>query len=232
MIELSDFCKSYPGFCVKNVFIKAEDGLVTGLLGENGSGKSTVLKAAAKIHYADSGIIKNSSSGYVSENSELPENDFVIEYLESIADFHSIKGEEKKLAIKKVIKDFELEDVLLKKIGKLSKGFAKRVSFAAALVFNPKNLILDEIVSGLDPLQIIKIRKIIKSLSEEKAILLSTHILKEAEILCDKIYIINNGKITAKGTKDEIIKNSGTRNFEEAFMFFTQNQKNQSLKNE
>ena len=103
----------------------------------------------------------------------------------------------------------------------MSKGYKERVNFAQALVYNPEILILDEPASGLDPQQIVNMRALVKDLSKDHTIILSTHLMQEVEALCEKVLIINHGKLLAQGTKDEIVKNTVTKNLEEAFFKLT-----------
>ncbi len=241
MIELNSFSKKYhsnkeESFCVDDISFVVKKGSITGLLGPNGSGKTTILKAISAIHYPSSGDIfvddndgikinvsdnpekASSLIGYVPEKSILPPDMSVLDFLDSVASIHGLVGDDKKKALQKVIHDCSLEEVLSKKNKTLSKGFAQRVSFAQALVFNPPNLILDEPISGLDPAQIIQMRKLIKKLSPSKSILMSTHILQEVIALCDDIQIISNGKLVASGTEESIVKTNHASSLEDAFM--------------
>lgn len=258
MIKLDNFSKSYNNFnkkdySVQNISFEIKKGSVTALIGPNGSGKTTIIKAICGFHYATAGKIfvtdkdfdssKFSSStsdcnpekvmdliGYVPEKSILPQNMYVYNYLDYAASIHHLKGIEKSEAIKKVVEEFELEDVLSKKIKTLSKGYQQRVSFAQALIHNPPNLILDEPITGLDPKQIMQMRSLIKKLSKDKAILLSTHIFQEVSSLCENIIILNNGKLISSGTETEIIKSTKTLNLDEAFIKLTDNQENEENK--
>ena len=145
-------------------------------------------------------------AGYVPEISILPPDMYVYEFLEYCAKLHSIK--DVKIAVDTVVEKCSLSKVLKQKIKTLSKGYKQRVSFAQAIIHNPPNLILDEPISGLDPAQIIQLRKLIEELSKDKAILISTHILQEVYSLCSKVYIINKGKLVIGGTEKEIIEYS------------------------
>lgn len=161
-------------------------------------------------------------TGYVPEIPLLPKDMRVLEFLRYAADTHLIPKEKTKEACDLVINECTLEKLLTKKIKTLSKGQQQRVSFAQAIIHNPPNLILDEPISGLDPAQILQMRDLIKKLSKTKAILMSTHILQEVRSLCDNLYIVSEGKITASGTEEEITKQAGTKSLEEAFIKLTQ----------
>lgn len=238
MIKVENFSKSYSSkkeFAVKDVFLSVEKGKITGLLGPNGSGKTTLMKAICGFHYPTKGQIfleenvnvdENTEKcmqliGYVPESPMLPPEMTVISFLKYAAQTHGITPEETETAVKKVTKECSLEKFLSKKIKTLSKGQKQRVSFAQAIIHNPPNLILDEPISGLDPAQIIQMRDLIKNLSKNKAILISTHILQEVYSLCDNLYVISEGKITASGTEEEIIKQTKVNNLEEAFIKLT-----------
>ncbi|MBR5934452.1 MAG: ABC transporter ATP-binding protein [Treponema sp.] len=242
MIEAVNFSKEYktlfskPKTAVSDVSFCVKPGSITGLLGPNGAGKTTIIKAICSIHYPTSGNIfvydrennkfdtsvdiekSRNLIGYVSENPYLYKSFSVIEYLKMIMDIRKIS---EKKALEKVIEDFKLTDVLKQKISTLSKGYTQRVSFAASLIHNPEILILDEPASGLDPDQIIETRNIIKKLSKDKTILLSTHIMSEAEKLCDSAVIISHGKLLASDSIDIIKKNQKASNLEEAYINLT-----------
>ena len=243
MIELSNFSKSYSSKsapAASDISLTIADGSITGLLGPNGSGKTTIMKAICGFHFPTSGSITISSldgtsfttndnpelcmkyTGYVPEIPLLPKDMRVLEFLRYAADTHLIPKEKTKEACDLVINECSLEKLLTKKIKTLSKGQQQRVSFAQAIIHNPPNLILDEPISGLDPAQILQMRDLIKKLSKTKAILMSTHILQEVRSLCDNLYIVSEGKITASGTEEEITRQAGTKSLEEAFIKLTQ----------
>jgi len=234
MIELLDFSKTYnsqkDGPAVSDVSFVCKPGTVTGLVGENGSGKSTIIKAVTANHYATKGNVfislKDGSiidaaenpekikavTGYVPENPVLPLEMKVKDFLRYAAELFGKKG------IEKVAEDFGLESVLNKKIKTLSKGFRQRVSFAQALICEPEILVLDEPFSGLDPAQIIQIRNIILKEAENKTVLVSTHNLSEVHNLCSQVLVMKNGRLAASGTEEEIIKKTESKSFEEAFL--------------
>ncbi len=248
MIELTNFSKSYNKFTpvAADISLTIADGSITGLLGSNGSGKSTIMKAICGFHFPTKGRITITApdgtgtdtltsfttdenpelcmkyTGYVPELPLLPKDMRVLEFLRYAADTHSIPKEKTQEACDFVINECSLEKLLTKKIKTLSKGQQQRVSFAQAIIHNPPNLILDEPISGLDPAQILQMRDLIKKLSKTKAILMSTHILQEVRSLCDNLYIVSEGKITASGTEEEITKQAGTKSLEEAFIKLTQ----------
>ena len=242
MIELTNFSKSYnkSAPAAAEVSLKIADGSITGLLGPNGSGKTTIMKAICGFHFPTSGTIKITSQddlsfttdqspelcmkyiGYVPEIPLLPKDMRVLDFLRYAADTHGISKEKREEACELVIKECSIEKLLSKKIKTLSKGQQQRVSFAQAIIHNPPNLILDEPVSGLDPAQILQMRDLIKKLSKTKAVLMSTHILQEVRSLCDNLYIMSNGKITASGSEEEITKQAGSKSLEEAFIKLTQ----------
>ena len=235
MIELINFTKSYSSksdFAVRNVSMTCNRGEITGLLGLNGEGKTTILKAITARHFATSGEVSvdgvnpsenlekvRNLTGFVEEEPKLPKEFTVAEYLTQVANLHehSLRCEEQS---DETI-SLSLEELLPKKIGTLSKGQRQRVNFAQALIYNPKVLVLDEPASGLDPAQILNMRALVKSLKNDRTILLSTHLMQEVEALCDKIYILHGGKIVAYGTPDEISKKQNCKNLEEAFFRLT-----------
>ena len=155
--------------------------------------------------------------GYVPELSVLPPEMKVIDFLQYAGELHGLHGKELTAAISEVVEKCSLQDVLEKKIKKLSKGYAQRVSFAQAIIHKPANLILDEAITGLDPAQIMQMRQMIAGVSKSCAILMSTHILQEVDSLCDEIFIINKGKIAISGTEATITKEKNTETLEQAF---------------
>lgn len=247
MIELKNFSKSYHSnfskknnFSVTDINISIPKGKIVGLLGPNGSGKTTIMKGICGFHYADSSSVlisdqndniidadKNPEKimdcvGYLPEISILPSDMTVLDFLIYTAELHQIERENQLKLISELAKTCSISDVLEKKIKHLSKGYQQRLSFAQAIIHNPSNLILDEPVSGLDPSQIMQMRDLIKKLSKTKSVLLSTHILQEVYLLCDYIYILKAGKIVAQGTSEEIVKKTSAKDFEHAFFLLTE----------
>ena len=233
MIELVNFTKNYKNLTAcNNISFTCKDFQITGLLGPNGAGKTTIIKAICGIHYPTSGkVLVNGISvedqtveaqkmiGYVSETTEFPNYLKVYELLESVADIRLGKNKTLiKQQIEKVVTLMGLKDVFTRNLNNLSKGYKQRVSFALALIHDPKVLILDEPVSGLDPMQIVEIRSLIKKLSKEKTILLSTHLMQEAKELCDNIIILHKGNLIASGSVEDICSTANTSDLESAFL--------------
>jgi len=227
MIKANEIIKNYGSFkALKGISFQALNNKITALLGPNGAGKTTTLRVLSGYLTPDSGIIEyfgNASLdlkelkkiiGYVPENNPVYEDIYVSDYLEWIAKLYSLGEKDIKSAIEKCA----LYDVIDKKIGSLSKGYKQRVSLAKAIIFKPKILLLDEPTTGLDPNQANETRELIKELKEDRVVIISTHILSEAENLCDEIIIINKGEIAISGAKDDIVKkyskNSYTLKFE------------------
>lgn len=234
MIELIDFSKSYEKnlFAVKNVNFKAEKGQITGLLGLNGAGKTTIIKAITGNHFADSGkiIISDENgrkfnieesfekakkmTGYVPEQIFFPDRLKVEEYLLLLKMQFSVPEKD----FEKTVRLCALSDVMQKKIGALSKGYRQRLGFAQALIHNPENIVLDEPMNGLDPAQIIQMRNLIKKTAETKTVVISTHLMQEVEALCSKIYILHNGSVALEGNEAEILRKTGADSIEKAFL--------------
>ena len=193
---------------VDAISFAVNNGEIVGFLGPNGAGKSTTMKIITGYLSADGGGVTVSGIdvakdplavkrkvGYLPESNALYYDMYVKEYLGFIADIHKITN--KQTAITNVIEQVGLTVEKSKKIGQLSKGYKQRVGLAAALLHNPEVLILDEPTSGLDPNQIIEIRNVIREQGKDKLVLFSSHILQEVEAICDRVIIINKGKIVA-----------------------------------
>jgi len=218
MIEVIDVTKRYGTFeAVSHISFKAQKGEILGLLGPNGAGKTTLMKILTAYHFPSEGSVQvegfnveenplevQEKIGYLPENAPLYKDLTVSEYLSFICDARSLKLLQREERLLYTIKKCGLEDYLHVPIDELSKGYRQRVCLAQALIHDPEILILDEPTTGLDPNQILEIRSLIKELGKEKTIILSTHILQEAEAVCSKILIVNEGKIVAQGTSEEI----------------------------
>jgi ABC-2 type transport system ATP-binding protein len=211
-ISISNLTKLYgKQKAIDNISFSVSDNEIVGFLGPNGAGKSTTMKIIAGYLHSDSGSVKvngidvtlnpleaKKNIGYLPEGNPLYYEMYVREYLEFIAGIHKIKSPEKK--IEEIIHVTGLRVESNKKTGQLSKGYKQRVGLAAALLHDPKIVILDEPTTGLDPNQIIEIRKLIKELGKKKTVLFSSHILQEVENICDRVIIINKGNIVADDT--------------------------------
>ncbi|MBU2650284.1 MAG: ATP-binding cassette domain-containing protein [Bacteroidetes bacterium] len=206
---------------VDDISFRVRTGEVLGFLGPNGAGKTTTMKAITTFLVPENGKISigNFSTsaqpeevkkhiGYLPENNPLYTEMPVIEYLAYTAELYGIPKAKVKDRIRDMIRVCGLEGEKHKNIGELSKGYQQRVGLAQALIHDPEVLILDEPTSGLDPNQIIEIRELIKRIGKEKTVILSSHILAEVEATCDRIMIINKGKIVADGTPKELRKHA------------------------
>ena len=203
-----------------DVSFSVNSGEIVGFIGPNGAGKSTTMKIITGLLAADSGEVSINGlevmkypldirrmTGYLPENNPLYPEMYVREYLRYVARLYGIK--KNKRILSDIIEKTGLIQEIRKKIGELSKGYRQRVGLAQALVHNPDILILDEPTSGLDPNQIIEIRNLISTLGKEKTVLLSTHIMQEVEAICDRVIIINDGKIVADEKSASITDRSG-----------------------
>ncbi|MDX9930638.1 MAG: ATP-binding cassette domain-containing protein [Bacteroidales bacterium] len=204
---------------VDNISLKVATGEILGFLGPNGAGKTTTMKMITNFISADEGQIYIGGKpvsenyyelkrhiGYLSENNPLYEDMPVIDFLNFCARIQGIESSRIPERVAGMVKTTGLNREKHKKIGELSKGYQQRVGLAQAMIHDPEILILDEPTSGLDPNQIAEIRKLIRELGREKTVILSTHILPEVEATCDRIFIINKGKIVADGTAESLRK--------------------------
>lgn len=202
---------------VDDISFQVSPGEILGFLGPNGAGKTTTMKAITGLFAFNEGNIRIGGRSIIGEADEvkkhigyLPEDQAlytempVIDYLRFIAEIEDIDKERITERIREIIKTTGLQDEKHKKIGELSKGYQQRVGLAQALIHDPEVLILDEPTTGLDPNQIVEIRELIKRIGKEKTVILSSHILAEVEATCDRIMIINNGRIVADGTAQEL----------------------------
>ncbi|SIS93489.1 protein involved in gliding motility GldA [Zobellia uliginosa] len=219
---------------LKNISFKLQKGEIVGFLGPNGAGKSTMMKILTTYYSPDKGEASvnsfdvltekkkvRESIGYLPEHNPLYLDMYVKEYLAFNADVYKTD----KARIPEVIDQTGLSPEAHKKIGQLSKGYRQRVGLAAALLHDPEVLILDEPTTGLDPNQLLEIRKLIKEIGKEKTILLSTHIMKEVEAVCDRVLIINKGVLVAdkklselRDAEEQIIEVEFDYRVEEAFL--------------
>jgi len=202
---------------VDNISLKVSTGEIIGFLGPNGAGKTTTMKIITNYISADEGRVFiggrlvdddpgtiKKHIGYLPENNPLYQEMPVIDYLEFCARLHNIEKGVIGRRVAKIVRITGLNREKHKKIGELSKGYRQRVGLAQAMIHDPEILILDEPTSGLDPNQIAEIRKLIRELGREKTVILSTHILPEVEATCDRIFIINKGRLVADGTPENL----------------------------
>ena len=226
MIELKNVTKKYGKVtAVDNISFSVKEGEIVGLLGPNGAGKSTTMNMMTGfIEQTEGKIIINGyditkkpkkakkSIGYMPEGVPLYTDLTVKEFVTYMAEIKKVDRKTRKEKVEKIIEQTGLKDVEKKLIKKLSRGYKQRVSMAGALVGEPKILILDEPTVGLDPKQITEIRNLIKELGKEHTVILSSHILSEVSQICDKVIIINKGKIVAVDTPENLENKVNNKN--------------------
>jgi len=218
MIEVENLSKKYGDFeAVRDVSFSLDREQVLGFLGPNGAGKTTIMKILTGFHFPSAGQVKidgisleedpleiKKRIGYLPETNPLYADMNPQEYLAFAASVRLIPKEGLRNAVDGAISACGLQEVRKQRIDSLSKGYRQRVGLAQAIVHDPPILILDEPTSGLDPNQIIEIRSLIRELGKRKTVILSTHILQEVEAVCSTVLILNEGKIAAQGTPEEI----------------------------
>jgi len=218
LITVENLTKAYgPQKAVNNISFEIKTGEVVGFLGPNGAGKSTTMKMISCYMTPTNGDVKldqysihaepeeiKKRIGYLPENNPLYTEMPILEYLRFTAEIQGMEKSRISERIHEMVELCGLDIEKHKKIGELSKGYRQRVGLAQAMIHDPEVLILDEPTTGLDPNQIIEIRKLIKKLGKEKTVLLSSHILSEVEATCDRILIINKGRIVADGTSSTL----------------------------
>ena len=222
MIKVENLSKNYGSVrAVKSISFELKDGQVVGFLGANGAGKSTTLKimtgyispSSGNVFYGEKNIQDDTSEiqkdiGYLPELNPLYSEMIVHDYLKFVSEVRGIAKNDFKNAFQKVVDECSLNAVAHRTIANCSKGYKQRIGLAAALIHDPKILILDEPVTGLDPNQIVEIRELIKKLGKEKIVLMSSHILQEIQATVDRIIIINEGSIVADGSSEELLNDS------------------------
>jgi len=218
MIDAKGLSKDYEAVrALKEATFRIGKGEVVGLLGPNGAGKTTLMKiltgylhpTAGEAHIDGVAVIDNplvvqSKIGYLPENAPVYPDMVVQEYLQLMAELREIPDERRPALISAAVRHTGLQDFLVRPIGTLSKGYRQRVGLAQAILHGPRVLILDEPSSGLDPTQIIEIRKLIKELAKDSTVLLSTHILTEVEVTCERVLIINEGSLCADARLEDL----------------------------
>lgn len=219
-IKIENLSKRYgPQRAVDNISFEVKTGEILGFLGPNGAGKSTTMKMITGYlsvgdgsifiggkNVQDAGDEVKKHIGYLQENNPLYLDMPVIEYLRFCADLQGVDASKTEERVREMVRVCGLNSEKHKKIGELSKGYRQRVGLAQALIHDPEILVLDEPTTGLDPNQIVEIRKLIREIGKEKTVILSTHILPEVEATCDRILIINKGRIVADGTSETLRK--------------------------
>ena len=226
MIQVENLTKYYHALCaVDQINFEIQKGEILGLLGPNGAGKTTTLRMLTGYLQPSSGNIRvkglsidthileiKKMLGYLPESAPLYHDMLVFDYLNYVAAIREIDGVQKLGRIRRLADLCGINEVMHQPIGELSKGYKQRVGLAHAMMNDPEVLVLDEPTSGLDPNQIAEIRKIIKEIGKEKTIILSTHILSEAEATCNRVVIISQGKIVADGSTDSLKRSAGGKN--------------------
>ncbi|EON76317.1 ABC transporter, ATP-binding protein [Lunatimonas lonarensis] len=211
-IEVNQLSKSYGAQkALDEVTFQAKPGQILGFLGPNGAGKSTTMKIATGYLAADSGdvLIKGVSVGkhpkvvsrmlgYLPEHNPLYPDMYISEFLHFVGSLYAIDKKKIEVRIRHVMERCGLMPEKSKRIGQLSKGYRQRVGLAKALIHDPEIIILDEPTTGLDPNQLVEIRGLIREISEQKTLIISTHIMQEVEAICEKVVIIHRGKVVAQ----------------------------------
>ena len=233
MIEVSHLTKKYGGhLAVDDVSFTVEDGRIYGLLGPNGAGKSTIMNILTGYLSATSGQVTvaghplpeeadeaKACVGYLPEQPPLYPEMTVGEYLNFVAELKKVPRAQRKEQVLRAARRTGLEKVLPRLIRSLSKGYKQRVGIAQALLGSPKIIILDEPTVGLDPAQVIEIRKLIRELGKAHTVILSSHILSEVQAVCQQVLILSKGKLAASGTLQELTADG--RSLEEVFLALT-----------
>lgn len=220
MIEVSGLCKNYQNIrAVDDVSFTVDRGEIIGFLGPNGAGKTTTMRMITGAIPADGGTVKvagfdvfenpmevKARIGYLPENPPVYSEMTVIDYLGFVASLKGLKGRGRRESVDLSMTRCNITDVSRRLIGNLSKGYRQRVGIAQAILGNPEVLILDEPTIGLDPNQIHEVRDLIKSLARERTVILSTHILPEVEMTCQRVIVIHRGRVVATDTIENIVR--------------------------
>jgi ABC-2 type transport system ATP-binding protein len=227
MIHIENLTKYYKDFCaVDQINFDIKKGEILGLLGPNGAGKTTTLRMLTGYFMPTSGTIRvkdyqldenlleiKKLMGYLPESAPLYHSMLVYDYLDYVAGLRGLDKNKKISRIRQLVDLCGLDEIMHRSISELSKGLNQRVGLAHAMMDDPEILILDEPTSGLDPNQIAEIREIIRQIGEEKTVILSTHILSEVEATCDRVVIIDKGKIVANDRMENLKQSAGKTHF-------------------
>ena len=238
MIEVTNLSKKFGDFtALDNINFKAKKGEIITLLGPNGAGKSTLMRCLCGFYVPDAGRVKIdgvnvdgkqakvlTKLGYMPENTPLYLEMKVIEYLRFIADVYGLSATKFAQNLDEVVEKLDLKSVLEQKIATLSKGFTRRVGVAAVMLHKPNFLVLDEPTEGLDPNQKIVLRKYLTEYAKEAMVLISTHLLEEAEALSTRVLLLNHGKLIADTTVTEMKRKAPDKNLSELFYNLTNNE--------
>jgi len=233
MIEIKSLTKKFgQSLVLDNLSFSVAKGEILGFLGPNGAGKTTTMKIITSfwsptagsvlidgLDTAGNSLATRRKIGYLPETVPLYEDMRVFEYLKFVAQIRGLEKTKIKARLKEVVATCGLTKVLRRPIDELSKGFRQRVGLAQAIMHEPDILILDEPTTGLDPNQIVEIRDLIKNIGREKTVIFSTHILSEVSATCDRVIIINRGRIVGQGSPSELEKVHGS--LEQAFRELT-----------
>jgi ABC-2 type transport system ATP-binding protein len=226
MIRLDSVSKSFDTVrALRGVSFAVGTGEVVGLLGPNGAGKTTTMRLLTGYYAPDSGHIEvdgrdpsedpvgvRASIGYLPENNPLYDEMFTAEYLRFIAELRGLGGGERDQAVDRAARETGVTEVLARPIGELSKGFRQRTGLAAAVLHQPKVLILDEPTEGLDPNQRVDIRGLIRQVGKKRTVLVSTHVLAEVQTTCDRVLVIAGGELVADSSVADLTRTaSGSR---------------------
>ena len=209
MLKAESLKKAFgASLAVDNVSFSVKQGEVLGFLGPNGAGKSTTMRMMTGFIAPTSGhafvngldvslhpVEARRQFGYLPENAPLYQEMTVVDFLDFCAEMHGLTMAERRMSVEKALELCQLQDVRRQVIGTLSKGYSHRTCFAQALVHNPSALLLDEPTDGLDPNQKFEMRRMIREMGRDKAILISTHLLDEVEDVCTRVIVINRGKL-------------------------------------
>ena len=235
MIEIENLVKKFGQLtAVDNISFSVDSGEVLGFLGPNGAGKSTTMKMITGFLAPTSGSIKvcgfpvtgdareaKEKIGYLPEGAPCYGEMTPYQFLQFIADVRHLKGEQRKQRIETVIEQLHLHKVINRPIDTLSKGFKRRVGLSQAILHDPQVLVLDEPTDGLDPNQKYEVRQLIKSMSKDKIVVISTHILEEVDAVCSRAIIIANGKIVADETPQQLLSRSPSGRMDDVFREIT-----------
>lgn len=234
-LEVSNIIKTFGSVkAVNDITFSAKEGEVIALLGPNGAGKSTLMNMISGYLAPDSGYIKifekdikdfplfsKNNIGFLPEGSPLYPDMSVIGFLTYMAELRGLEGKNKDTRLNKIITDAKIDNVLHQKIETLSKGYLRRVGFAQSILSDPPILLLDEPTDGLDPNQKDHIRNLIQKMGKNKTILISTHLLEEAETIATRIILMDKGEIKADGDLKQILHQQKTDTLAETFRKLT-----------